>query len=131
MILDRPLFTVAETLAREASIKYNFPVNRIDLCMQILLCFLYFVLMFWKANPSHITVHGPNGATLHAKRVIVTVSLNVLKSDMITFVPPLPAEKRGAMQRLKMNNTIKVIVVFAERIWPDNGMWDVCCPGTY
>lgn len=117
VLLDnRPLYSVVQSIVSDignSKIKYNFPIAKIDYSRPL------------------ITLTSTKNSMITCKRVIVTVSLNVLKSGKIVFNPTLPQEKVAAMSRLKMNNTIKVILVFHEQIWPNNGMWDVCCPGAY
>ena len=53
-------------------------------------------------------VHGPHGQRKRFRHVLVTASLAVLQSGMITFEPPLPDAKQGAIDRLKMSNAVKV-----------------------
>ena len=50
--------------------------------------------------------------TYWAKRVIVTVSLGVLKAELISFRPPLPTPKRKAIDRLGFGNAIKVNEIY-------------------
>lgn len=40
--------------------------------------------------------------------MIVTVPILMLQQERIQFSPPLPAEKRGAISRVKMSNAMKV-----------------------
>ncbi|WP_217183581.1 NAD(P)/FAD-dependent oxidoreductase [Streptomyces sp. AC495_CC817] len=54
-----------------------------------------------------------------AAHAIVTVPLGVLKSDAITFDPPLPAEVAGPIGRLGMGVFNKVFVQFPTRFWND------------
>jgi lysine-specific histone demethylase 1 len=51
---------------------------------------------------------GPDGAKLGARKVIVTASLAVLQSGRLGFSPALPADKQGALKRLRMGNAAKV-----------------------
>jgi monoamine oxidase len=51
---------------------------------------------------------GPGGARLGARKVVVTASLGVLQAGRIAFSPPLPADKQGAISRLRMGNAAKV-----------------------
>mgnify|MGYP000567731486 CR=1 FL=1 len=51
-------------------------------------------------------------------RVIVTVPLGVLKADVITFDPPLPEDKRRAIERLGFGLLDKVVLRFDEPFWP-------------
>ncbi|MBT2485554.1 MULTISPECIES: NAD(P)/FAD-dependent oxidoreductase [unclassified Microbacterium] len=56
----------------------------------------------------------------HAKSVVVTVPLGVLKSDAITFAPPLPETVSGPITRLGMGVFNKVYLQFSERFWSEN-----------
>ena len=56
-----------------------------------------------------------------ASYAIVTVPLGVLKAGSITFKPPLPSAKLGAIQRLDMANLEKVVLVFDEPFWSPLG----------
>lgn len=40
--------------------------------------------------------------------MIVAVPILMLQQERIHFSPPLPAEKRGAISRVKMSNAMKV-----------------------
>ncbi len=69
-------------------------------------------------------VRGPAGAVVRCRYVVVTASLRMLQLNQPSFVPPLPAPVARAVQRLRMSNAIKVVVVW---------MWCVayclCCGG--
>ncbi|WP_370289176.1 flavin monoamine oxidase family protein [Nocardioides sp.] len=61
-------------------------------------------------------------ATYRADHVIVTVPLGVLKTDAITFDPPLPRRAARAIERLGVGLLDKLVVRFpagTERLWPD------------
>lgn len=51
-------------------------------------------------NADGVTVNTTDGQTYTADYVIVTVSLGVLKAGMLTFQPPLPAEKAAAIREM-------------------------------
>jgi monoamine oxidase len=57
------------------------------------------------------------GESLTVDRVIVTVPLGVLKSDVIEFAPPLPFSHRGAISALGMGALDKVWLRFDEPFW--------------
>jgi monoamine oxidase len=61
-----------------------------------------------------ITNKGPFEADL----AIITVPLGVLKSQQITFVPPLPDDKIQAIKRLKMGVFNKIALKFPHIFWP-------------
>ncbi len=64
-----------------------------------------------------VRVETSKGA-VEGDRVIVTVPLGVLKADVITFEPPLPADKRQAIERLGFGLLDKVVVRFDKPFWP-------------
>jgi hypothetical protein len=59
-------------------------------------------------GPSGALLTGPGGRQLRARTAVVTASLRVLQQGKVAFSPPLPAAKRGAIQRLRMGNAVKV-----------------------
>lgn len=59
-----------------------------------------------------------DGRQLHAKHVVVTVPLAILQAGVIAFEPPLPAEKRAAIDRIDMHGGLKVVLQFATPFWP-------------
>ena len=64
------------------------------------------------------------GESLTIDRVIVTVPLGVLKSDVIEFEPALPFEHRGAIAALGMGALDKIWLQFDEPFWDtDAAVW--------
>lgn len=61
----------------------------------------------------------PDTHTMTVDYVIVTVSLGVLKADLITFKPPLPSAQRKAIKRTGFGNLAKVLLIFDSAFWPD------------
>lgn len=61
-------------------------------------------------------VSGPWGA-MEADAVVVTLPLGVLKRGAVTFDPPLPDEKRRAIERVGVGVLDKVVLRFSERRW--------------
>ncbi|MBN3512086.1 flavin monoamine oxidase family protein [Mycolicibacterium nivoides] len=59
-------------------------------------------------------------ASFEARQVVVTVPLGVLKSEAIQFVPELPPEVAGPIERLGMGVFVKVFLQFPQRFWPGN-----------
>jgi monoamine oxidase len=57
-------------------------------------------------------------SVFHADAVIVTVPLGVLKSGQLTFSPPLPKEKRMAIQNLGMGLFNITAIRFESAFWP-------------
>ncbi|KAG0030818.1 hypothetical protein BGZ82_007279 [Podila clonocystis] len=68
-------------------------------------------------NDIGVTV-STNKGTFTADVVLVTLPLGVLKSDSVTFSPPLPAKKQLAIQRLGFGTMVKVIMSFPTCFWP-------------
>ena len=58
--------------------------------------------------------------TYHADAVVVTVPLGVLKANMLSFDPPLPAAKVAAIHRIGFGALAKVFIKFDEVFWPRN-----------
>ena len=63
------------------------------------------------------TASTPN-VTYTARSVVVTASPKVLRSDIISFVPPLSEEKLSALDTIDMHRAMKVILKFKQRPWP-------------
>ena len=63
--------------------------------------------------------------TFTADRVLVTVSLGVLKSGSVAFDPPLPIWKQNAIGRLGFGLINKLVLEFAEKdvFWDDTDMF--------
>merc|ERR1711862_450138 len=51
------------------------------------------------------------------KKVLVTVSIGVLKADIIKFEPPFPKKKIKALSHLDMATSDKIILTFNEKFW--------------
>jgi monoamine oxidase len=75
-------------------------------------------------QPVKKIVHGEARVVLttdskayRGSHAIVTVPLGVLKAGAIAFDPPLPPEKRAAIERLDMGTMEKVILVFETAFW--------------
>lgn len=62
------------------------------------------------SNDTQVLIALASGERTYAKKVIVTVSLGVLKSNSITFIPSLPVNKQKAIDRLGMGETMKLIL---------------------
>lgn len=57
-------------------------------------------------------------ASFLARNVVVTVPLGILKGGSIEFVPELPPEVAGPIERLGMGVFVKVFLQFPQRFWP-------------
>jgi len=62
-------------------------------------------------------IHCEDGETFMADHVVYTGSLGTLKHRTITFDPPLPEWKLGAIDRLGFGVMNKVVLVFDEPFW--------------
>ncbi|HET7815670.1 MAG TPA: NAD(P)/FAD-dependent oxidoreductase [Candidatus Baltobacteraceae bacterium] len=54
---------------------------------------------------------------LRAKACIVTLPAAVLRGGAVTFDPPLPAEKRNALQYIETGDVVKAVLQFSSRFW--------------
>ena len=68
---------------------------------------------------THVVCTDSNGIDYVSDKVILTVSLGVLKSNMIEFLPVLSTSKRNAINNLGMGPGMKVILKFTSRFWPE------------
>ena len=68
-----------------------------------------------------VTVTSSSGE-LAGTDVIVTVPLGVLQAGAITFEPALPADKTAAIGRLGVGTYEKVILVFDQDFWSEQGV---------
>jgi monoamine oxidase len=95
---------VTDRMKMGLDIQLNTEVTRID----------------YPANQSVVTVTTKSGAQHVANHVIVTVPIGVLKAGTITFVPALPSQKLGAIQRLGSGLLNKVFLEFGteNQFWP-------------
>lgn len=66
-----------------------------------------------------VKVHTEQG-TRSADRVIVTVSLGVLKASQIEFSPQLPWAKQAVIDRIGMGLINKIAMRFPKIFWPEN-----------
>ncbi len=66
---------------------------------------------------SHVVVTTAQGDTLRADSLILTVPLAILQQGGILFDPPLPEEKRVAIQTLGTDEGMKIFLRFREPFW--------------
>jgi len=94
---------VDENIAKTVkhNIEFNSPVAAIDY------------------SENKVIVKTTNGKSYEADRVIVTVSIGVLKSNMITFIPEMNEEKRKAIESITFHPGFKVAMKFSEKFYPD------------
>jgi len=82
-------------------IQFNAPVSAIDY------------------SGNKVIVTTANGETHTADRVLVTVSIGVLKSEMISFTPEMNKAKKAAIEAITFHPGIKVALKFSEKFYPD------------
>jgi hypothetical protein len=63
-----------------------------------------------------------NGVYHYANAIIVTVSVGVLKAEIIDFIPDLPAAKLGAISTIGMGKGMKISLRFSSQIWENKMM---------
>lgn len=68
-------------------------------------------------SQTEIKVRCTNGRQFQTDKLILTVSLGVLKNRSIRFIPPLPQSHRTAIERLGMGQGGKIFLSFARRFW--------------
>jgi monoamine oxidase len=90
---------IAKTVKHK--IQYNSPVNAIDY------------------SGNNVIVKTSNGKTYEAERILVTVSIGVLKSNLITFIPEMNKENRKAIESITFHPGFKVAMKFSEKFYPD------------
>lgn len=65
-----------------------------------------------------VTITTSAGDTHTADHVVVTVPLGVLKAGQISFDPPLPEAKQGAIERIGFGVYEKIALKFPHIFWP-------------
>eukprot|EP01083_Nonionella_stella_P115708 343323_1 len=69
--------------------------------------------------PGNVTVVSSDGRSFSAKQIVITVSIEVLRSGKIRFEPPLPSNQRELLKRF--NGTAyysKLFLRFETPFWP-------------
>ncbi|MFT6204616.1 MAG: monoamine oxidase [Spirosomataceae bacterium] len=66
-----------------------------------------------------VFVKTVTGETYEADRVLVTVSIGVLKSNMISFTPEMNDEKKKAIESITFHPGFKVALKFKDKFYPD------------
>tara|TARA_B110000879_G_scaffold89317_1_gene122735 strand:+ start:717 stop:1934 length:1218 start_codon:yes stop_codon:yes gene_type:complete len=94
---------VNENIAKSVKhkIKLNSPVKGIDY------------------SNNQVIVKTANGAKYQADRVLVTVSIGVLKSNMLTFKPAISEKRKEAIASVIFHPGFKVALKFTEKFYPD------------
>ncbi|MEO0897153.1 MAG: FAD-dependent oxidoreductase [Bacteroidota bacterium] len=92
-----------ENIAKEVKHKivYNSAVSAIDYTQE------------------KVIIQTENGTSYEADKVLVTVPIGVLKSNKITFSPPLSSAKQKAIESINFLEGFKVAMKFSEKFYPD------------
>jgi len=93
-----------------SKISYNSPVTTID------------------TSGSKPVAIDANGVYHYADAIIVTVSVGVLKAEIIDFIPDLPAAKIAAYTTIGMGRGLKLSARFSTQFW-DSKMFNVLTEG--
>jgi len=67
-----------------------------------------------------VIITDANGGQTEASKVVVTVPLSILKKNLISFTPALPAAKVTALGRIGMGSSIRVVIDFKKNFWGEN-----------
>lgn len=112
--MSQPMSAVVDKLRQGLAIRTRWPVSSISY------------------DQGGAVLTGPDGARLGARKVVVTASLAVLQSGRLAFSPPLPADKQGALRRLRMGNAAKVRRAQHVCVSCLETLWHWCCwpPGS-
>uniref|UniRef100_A0A7S1J4X5 PHD-type domain-containing protein n=1 Tax=Eutreptiella gymnastica TaxID=73025 RepID=A0A7S1J4X5_9EUGL len=68
-----------------------------------------------------VQVRANDGRVFAADAVIITLPLGVLKRGHVTFDPPLPEYKQGAIKNLGFGTLNKVVLSFSDSFWDKAG----------
>jgi monoamine oxidase len=80
-------------------------------------------VLSWQAGAVELeTMCAGHTRTFRAPRAVVTLPLGVLQAapedeGALRFEPPLAAEKRAAIQSLRMGGVVRIVLRFRERFW--------------
>lgn len=81
---------------------------------------------------NEVTVTTDDGTSYMADRVLVTVSLGVLKANLIDFQPALPSEKLAAIQAVGIDSGMKIFLKFSQNFWNGRSIGGASvCPAYY
>ena len=68
---------------------------------------------------NQVVVTTEDGTEYLADKVISTVSVGVLKSNFISFIPTLPTEKKEAIESVEFLPGLKLVMKFSQKFYPD------------
>lgn len=100
-VLEEGYSALMSAIASELDIRLNTPVTAIT----------------WNSNGVQLTT--ANGEVIDADKVVVTLPLGVLKSNQVSFSPPLPSQKQDAIRRLGAGHVDKLIFKFDMAFWDE------------
>lgn len=60
-----------------------------------------------------------NNETYEADKVLITTPIKTLQNEQIVFQPPLPTDKKEAINKVFMGDGIKIFIEFKEKFYPD------------
>jgi monoamine oxidase len=92
--------SLSDHLARQLRIRLAEPVDRVT----------------W--NSAGARVATASGATLEARKIVITVPLAQLQQNAIRFEPPLTPDKQNAINRLGAGHIVKIVLQFEDPFWP-------------
>jgi monoamine oxidase len=102
--LPRPGYSsVVDAMAGGLDVRLDWPVARVELV------------------DDGVLVTSESGRTEAGSHVVIAVPLGVLKSDRLTFTPPLPTERARVISGLGFGRYEKVVLRFAGPFWRDAG----------
>jgi len=102
-VSDGGLQDVVDVLARGIDVRCNTVVSHVD---------------YRRLDGSDVIVHTTSGEQFRADHVVVAVPLAVLKANVISFEPPLPAQLTRAICTVGVGSAIKIVVVLSSPCWP-------------
>jgi len=76
----------------------------------------------WKPGAVQVNGYSQEGpSTFMTSQVLVTLPLSLLKTSQepgaVEFIPPLPQEKIGALEKLEMGQAMRIVLRFRDRFW--------------
>lgn len=97
--------TVIDVLAKDLPILLQHRVNQID----------------YRNDIIEVSCSSPQGSQqFRCKKIVVSVSLGVLKANDIKFMPELPTEKQHCIQQLGFGLLDKTALFFEKCFWPED-----------
>ena len=70
-----------------------------------------------QSNDNIVKIKLSNGEEIECDKVVVTVSLGILKSKLIEFIPPLPQLKQTVIEETGFGLLNKIFLEFPESFW--------------